>query len=86
MGSIKQMKDGTSRKKQGLASLSPERRREIASKGGKRAVELGVGHRWTPEEAAEAGRKGGLKSRRGARKDVPSGTRSPKGDGLAVRC
>ncbi len=43
----------------GFASMTPERRREISSKGGKRAHEIGVGHEWTTEEARAAGRKGG---------------------------
>lgn len=45
--------------KQGLASLSPERRREIASQGGRAAHRKGTAHRWTSEEAKVAGRKGG---------------------------
>jgi len=47
-------------KKRGLAQVPVERRREISSKGGKRAHELGRAHEYTPEEAREAGRKGGL--------------------------
>ena len=43
----------------GFASQTPERRREIASMGGKRAHQLGKAHRWTPEEARAAGRLGG---------------------------
>jgi general stress protein YciG len=42
--------------KRGFASLSPERRREIASLGGKSARRA---HRWSAEEARKAGRKGG---------------------------
>jgi general stress protein YciG len=48
----------------GFASMSPERHREIASKAGKRAHELGRAHKWTSAEAKEAGRKGGSISRR----------------------
>lgn len=51
----------------GFATLTPERRREIASMGGKKAHQLGKAHRWTPEEAREAGRKGGQV--RGPRKE-----------------
>lgn len=51
--------------KQGFASMDPEKQRAIASKGGRRAHEIGKGHEWTPEEAAAAGRKGGKASRRG---------------------
>lgn len=50
----------------GFAAMSPERRREIARRGGKRGHELGVAHRWTSEEAAAAGRIGGKASRRPA--------------------
>ncbi|HEX3643194.1 MAG TPA: general stress protein [Ktedonobacteraceae bacterium] len=52
--------------KQGMGSdkVSPEKKREIASKGGKRVHELGVGHKWTTEEASEAGKVGGKISKR----------------------
>lgn len=43
----------------GFASMSPKKRREIASRGGKAAHALGKAHRWTREEAQAAGRKGG---------------------------
>lgn len=46
-------------RKRGFAALSIEKRREIASKGGKAAHALGVAHEFTVEEAREAGRKGG---------------------------
>jgi DNA-binding CsgD family transcriptional regulator len=42
----------------GFASLSPERRREIASKGGKAAHAAGKAHTFTTEEARVAGSKG----------------------------
>jgi hypothetical protein len=41
--------------KRGFAALSPERRRELATRGGRAAAAKGVGHRWTPEEARAAG-------------------------------
>jgi general stress protein YciG len=44
----------------GFACMSPERQREIASKGGKASHVNGRGHEWTAEEAREAGRKGGI--------------------------
>ena len=50
-------RSGTSRR--GFASMSPERQREIASKGGRAAHAKGTAHEWTTEEAREAGRKGG---------------------------
>jgi general stress protein YciG len=43
----------------GFASMDEEKQREIASKGGKAAHEKGAAHEFTPEEAREAGRKGG---------------------------
>ena len=45
--------------KQGFASMDSEKQREIASKGGRKAHELGTAHVFTSEEAREAGRKGG---------------------------
>ena len=42
----------------GLAAMSPERRREIASKGGRTSQARGTAHQWTPEEASMAGKKG----------------------------
>jgi general stress protein YciG len=47
--------------KRGFAAMSPEKQREIASKGGKAAHAMGFAHQFTSENAAEAGRKGGLK-------------------------
>jgi hypothetical protein len=48
------------KKPQGFATFSPEKRRELSSKGGKRCHELGLAHQFTKEEAAIAGKKGGL--------------------------
>lgn len=45
-------------KDRGLASMSPEKRREIASLGGKAAQQSGKGHSWTAEQSREAGKKG----------------------------
>jgi uncharacterized protein len=44
---------------QGFASMTPDKRREVAAKGGKMAHQLGMAHKWTSEEAVIAGRKGG---------------------------
>lgn len=52
----------------GFASMDEDKQREIASKGGKAAHEKGTAHEFTPEEAREAGRKGG-KASRGSRND-----------------
>lgn len=45
----------------GLALASPERRREIASAGGRAAQQGGNGRRWTDEQARAAGKLGGEK-------------------------
>jgi len=47
--------------------------REIASKGGKAAHAQGVAHQFSREEAAAAGRKGGLASHK-SRGRVPGNT------------
>lgn len=60
------MSDGRAR--QGFASLSPEKRKEISSKGGRAAQDRGVAHRWTTEEARVAGALGGSKRHENARK------------------
>jgi len=52
------------KKKRGFTALSPDRRREVAALGGKTAQQRGTAHRWTKEEAQQAGRKGGLTRRR----------------------
>jgi general stress protein YciG len=43
----------------GFASMDREKQRAIASKGGKAAHQQGTAHEFTPDEAREAGRKGG---------------------------
>jgi len=45
--------------------MSPEKQREIASKGGRAAHEKGTAHEWSQDEARAAGRKGGQISRGG---------------------
>jgi len=55
--------------------MSPEKQREIASKGGRAAHEKGTAHEWSAEEARNAGRKGGQVSRGGrGRLIVPADT------------
>lgn len=44
-------------KKKGFASMSPERRKEIASKGGKASPS---NFKHDPKRASEAGKKGGM--------------------------
>jgi general stress protein YciG len=53
------------KERRGFASMSPEKQREIASKGGRAAHQKGTAHEWTSEEARRAGRKGGQISRGG---------------------
>ena len=57
--------DGMRKERRGFASMSAEKQREIASKGGRAAHEKGTAHEWTAEEARNAGRKGGQISRGG---------------------
>jgi hypothetical protein len=53
--------------------MSPEKQREIASKGGRAAHEKGTAHEWSADEARSAGRKGGQASRGGrGRLVIPS--------------
>jgi len=56
---------GARKERRGFASMSPEKQREIASKGGRAAHQKGTAHEWTSEEARSAGRKGGQISRGG---------------------
>ena len=51
--------------------MSPEKQREIASKGGRAAHQKGTAHEWSSDEARDAGRKGGMASR-GGRGKLPT--------------
>src|SRR2546427_10439658 len=69
---------GERKERRGFASMSPEKQREIASKGGRAAHEKGTAHEWSAEEARSAGRKGGQVSRGGrGRLIVPPADASP---------
>lgn len=57
--------------RRGFASMSAEKQREIASKGGRAAHAKGTAHEWSAEEARRAGRKGGQASR-GGRGKLPT--------------
>ena len=48
----------------GFASMDREKRRAIASLGGKAAHAKGTAHKWTSEQAREAGRRGGIAAHR----------------------
>jgi uncharacterized protein len=60
------------KERRGFASMTPEKQREIASKGGRAAHQKGTAHEWTSEEARSAGRKGGQISRGGRGRLVES--------------
>ena len=67
------MLEMTRKARRGFASMSPEKQREIASKGGRAAHAKGTAHEWSADEAREAGRKGGQVSRGGRGKlPIPS--------------
>src|SRR5262245_38809945 len=51
--------DRMSDEARGFALIDKASRCEMARKGGRAAHQRGTAHRWTPEEAREAGRKGG---------------------------
>ena len=69
---------GERKERRGFASMSPEKQREIASKGGRASHEKGTAHEWSAEEARSAGRKGGQVSRGGrGRLIVPPTDASP---------
>lgn len=57
--------------------MSPEKQREIASKGGRAAHEKGTAHEWSAEEARNAGRKGGQVSRGGRGRLIVPDTITP---------
>ena len=63
--------DTQGKERRGFASMSPEKQREIARKGGRAAHEKGTAHEWTTDEARAAGRKGGQVSRGGRGRAVP---------------
>ena len=60
--------------RRGFASMTPEQRRMLGSRGGKTAHERGTAHKWTTEQAREAGRKGGTAARRTRRSTVAEQT------------
>ena len=58
---------GGNKSKRGFASMSTERRREIAREGGIAAHKKGAAHEFNSDEARRAGQKGGRASRGGGR-------------------
>jgi general stress protein YciG len=51
--------NGGRKRTRGFAAMDEDKQREIASKGGRAAHAKGTAHEFTPDEAREAGRKGG---------------------------
>ena len=70
--------DGVRKERRGFASMSAEKQREIASKGGRAAHEKGTAHEWTADEARAAGRKGGQISRGGRGRLAGSSDTEPR--------
>lgn len=74
------------KERRGFASMSPEKQREIASKGGRAAHQKGTAHEWTSEEARSAGRKGGQISRGGrgrlVENETPQTSESPANESV----
>ena len=62
--------------RRGFASMSAEKQKEIASKGGRAAHAKGTAHEWSSGEARDAGRKGGMVSRGGRGKLPPPSSSS----------
>lgn len=50
--------------RRGFAAMSAEKQKEIASLGGKAAHAKGTAHEFSPDEARNAGRKGGQAAQR----------------------
>ncbi|RZL15436.1 MAG: hypothetical protein EOO62_04050 [Hymenobacter sp.] len=69
--------DGSRTSRRGFASMDPTEQRRIASEGGKASHASGQGHKWTADEAREAGRKGGLTSRRGPSRPAEGSVKAP---------
>lgn len=70
------------KERRGFASMSPEKQREIASKGGRAAHQKGTAHEWTSDEARTAGRKGGQVSRGGRGRLKESAGTPESGSGM----
>jgi len=73
---------GERKERRGFASMTPEKQREIASKGGRAAHQKGTAHEWTSDEARSAGRKGGQISRGGRGRLVDDESVASAGQGV----
>jgi general stress protein YciG len=63
------MIEAQKKRKGGFACMGKERLREVTSRGGLTAWARGHAHRWTSEEAREAGKKGGSTPKKRRRQD-----------------
>jgi general stress protein YciG len=72
------------KERRGFASMSAEKQREIASKGGRAAHQKGTAHEWTSDEARTAGRKGGQVSRGGRGRISEPGEKSEPAAGMVA--
>jgi general stress protein YciG len=63
---------GDGKARRGFASMDPALQQRLAAEGGKASHANGRAHKWTVEEAREAGRKGGQISRRKPSNNTPS--------------
>ena len=71
------MSNAERKERRGFASMSPEKQREIASKGGRAAHQKGTAHEWTSDEARigrPQGRPDQPRRPRPARRCRPSGS------------
>lgn len=64
--------------------LTPEKRREAGSRGGKTAHQRGTAHEWTSEEARDAGRKGGIECHRRRQELAEGGAGASRGGAVEV--
>ena len=67
-------------KGRGFAGMDPQTQRLIASQGGRAAHASGHAHEFTPEEAREAGRKGGEARSQVGRQRAPGRMPGPDRD------
>jgi uncharacterized protein len=73
------------KQRRGFASMTSEKQREIASKGGRAAHVKGTAHEWTPDEARFAGRKGAKANRDGHGRRVKRKTTQENGPALSAK-
>ena len=62
------------KQRRGFALWNKEALKLVSTEGGKRAHEAGTAHKFTPETASRAGRKGGLAPHRARGRSVKSET------------